>query len=136
MTCLSALRRAYVLLSVGDGLVAQIPSLLLAISTAIIVTRVSATHDWQRISASGQPVPRLDTGCRRADADWLRAWHANSMFLVAALVAAGAGYWSWMRERGGSDDPRERTQRKPPHHQIELSEIADNTPISVSSAMG
>ncbi|MGB2461351.1 MAG: FHIPEP family type III secretion protein, partial [Candidatus Puniceispirillaceae bacterium] len=35
----------YVLLSVGDGLVAQIPSLLLAISTAIIVTRVSSTHD-------------------------------------------------------------------------------------------
>ncbi|MEL0206325.1 MAG: FHIPEP family type III secretion protein, partial [Alphaproteobacteria bacterium] len=35
----------YVLLSIGDGLVAQIPSLLLAISTAIIVTRVSATHD-------------------------------------------------------------------------------------------
>ena len=35
----------YVLLSIGDGLVAQIPSLLLAISTAIIVTRVSATHN-------------------------------------------------------------------------------------------
>ena len=35
----------YVLLSVGDGLVAQIPSLLLAISTAIIVTRVSSKHD-------------------------------------------------------------------------------------------
>ena len=28
----------YIILSVGDGLVAQIPSLLLAISTAIIVT--------------------------------------------------------------------------------------------------
>ena len=35
----------YILLSIGDGLVAQIPSLLLAIATAIIVTRVSSTHD-------------------------------------------------------------------------------------------
>ena len=35
----------YVLLSIGDGLVAQIPSLLLAISTAIIVTRVSDKQD-------------------------------------------------------------------------------------------
>ena len=37
--------KSYVLLSIGDGLVAQIPSLLLAIATAIIVTRVSSTHD-------------------------------------------------------------------------------------------
>ena len=35
----------YILLSIGDGLVAQIPSLLLAIATAIIVTRVSSTQD-------------------------------------------------------------------------------------------
>ena len=34
----------YVLLSVGDGLVAQIPSLLLSIATAIIVTRVSSSQ--------------------------------------------------------------------------------------------
>ena len=32
--------QAYILLSIGDGLVAQIPSLLLSIATAIIVTRV------------------------------------------------------------------------------------------------
>ncbi|MDA0851523.1 MAG: flagellar biosynthesis protein FlhA [Proteobacteria bacterium] len=34
----------YILLSVGDGLVAQIPSLLLSIATAIIVTRVSSSQ--------------------------------------------------------------------------------------------
>ena len=37
----SAGRFAYILLTVGDGLVAQIPSLLLAIATATIVTRIS-----------------------------------------------------------------------------------------------
>ena len=36
---------AYILLSIGDGLVAQIPSLLLSIATAIIVTRVSSAQN-------------------------------------------------------------------------------------------
>lgn len=35
----------YVLLTIGDGLVAQIPSLLLSTATAIIVTRVSGSQD-------------------------------------------------------------------------------------------
>ena len=35
----------YVILSVGDGLVAQIPSLLLAMATAVIVTRISSNYD-------------------------------------------------------------------------------------------
>ena len=42
---LSTAAENYIILSVGDGLVAQIPSLLLAISTAIIVTRISSNHD-------------------------------------------------------------------------------------------
>ena len=37
--------RQYVLLTIGDGLVAQIPSLLLATAAAIIVTRVSEGND-------------------------------------------------------------------------------------------
>ncbi|MEE9336304.1 MAG: flagellar biosynthesis protein FlhA [Granulosicoccaceae bacterium] len=37
--------RNYTLLTIGDGLVAQIPSLLLSMATAIIVTRVSASQD-------------------------------------------------------------------------------------------
>jgi flagellar biosynthesis protein FlhA len=41
----SSASESYILLSIGDGLVAQIPSLMLAIATAIIVTRVSTTED-------------------------------------------------------------------------------------------
>ncbi|MDH5301604.1 MAG: flagellar biosynthesis protein FlhA [Gammaproteobacteria bacterium] len=37
--------RNYVLLTIGDGLVAQIPALLLSVAAAIIVTRVSASGD-------------------------------------------------------------------------------------------
>lgn len=42
---LSEAVRNYTLLAIGDGLVAQIPSLLLSSATAIIVTRDSASHD-------------------------------------------------------------------------------------------
>lgn len=37
--------RVYTLLTIGDGLVAQIPSLILSTATAIIVTRVSSEQD-------------------------------------------------------------------------------------------
>jgi len=43
----------YVLLTIGDGLVAQIPSLLLSLSTAIIVTRVT-TSESMGTQASAQ----------------------------------------------------------------------------------
>ena len=85
----------YILLSVGDGLVAQIPSLLLAISTAIIiVTRVSSTQDMaQHI---GEQVSLI------------RAWYPvagvllllgfvpgmpNFLFLIAAMVAGGVAFF-------------------------------------------
>ena len=40
----AAAGKLYVLLTIGDGLVAQIPSLLLSLSTAIIVTRVTTAE--------------------------------------------------------------------------------------------
>lgn len=83
----------YVLLSIGDGLVAQIPSLLLSIATAIIVTRVASTQDM--------------AGHIGAQIGLHRAWvpvaavmgimgmipgMPNGLFLVSA-VAAGAVAW-------------------------------------------
>ena len=44
------------LLTIGDGLVAQIPSLLLSTSAAIIVTRVASSQD-----VGGQIVSQLFT---------------------------------------------------------------------------
>src|SRR6202045_1247439 len=50
--------RTYALLTLGEGLVAQIPALLLSVAVAILVTRVSRPHDMsQQITAQvlGQP---------------------------------------------------------------------------------
>ncbi|MGE4349489.1 MAG: flagellar biosynthesis protein FlhA [Candidatus Berkiella sp.] len=42
---MSEAARIYTLLTIGDGLVAQVPSILLSTAAAIMVTRVSASHD-------------------------------------------------------------------------------------------
>src|ERR1700691_5926911 len=50
--------RTYALLTIGDGLVAQIPALLLSVAVAILVTRVSRPHDMSQqimTQALGQP---------------------------------------------------------------------------------
>ncbi len=56
--------KTYALLTIGDGLVAQIPALLLSVAVAILVTRVSRSHDMsQQIMSQvlGQPrAPRGD----------------------------------------------------------------------------
>ncbi len=42
---LAVAAKTYVLLAIGDGLVAQVPALLLSIAAAMIVTRVASEHD-------------------------------------------------------------------------------------------
>ncbi len=131
----------YVLLSIGDGLVAQIPSLLLAISTAIIVTRVSATHDMAEnigkqvsLSRAWFPVSGVLTLIGFVPG------MPNLMFLVAAAVAGGVGYWSWMREKLAEQDNEfaedgEAAEAKSPD-MIDLDDIADNSAISIQLGYG
>jgi flagellar biosynthesis protein FlhA len=55
---LGAAGRTYTLLTIGDGLVAQIPALLLSVAVAIIVTRMSRSSDMSQQVARqmlGQP---------------------------------------------------------------------------------
>ena len=133
----------YILLSIGDGLVAQIPSLLLAISTAIIVTRVSSNHDMAThigkqisISRAWLPVsgvlaliglvPGMPTG----------------LFLIAAIVAAGAGFAAKNFEdknpQGSQanlegSDVSEGEENK---DEVDLSDVTDYAPISIQLGYG
>ena len=131
----------YVLLSVGDGLVAQIPSLLLAISTAIIVTRVSATHDMaenigRQISLSRAWIPVSGVLMLLGFIPGM----PNFMFLLAALVAAAAGYWSYTREQAAEAEatmPADETSEDATSpDQINLDEVADNAPVSIQLGYG
>ncbi len=138
---------SYILLSIGDGLVAQIPSLLLAIATAIIVTRVSSTQDMA-----------LHIG---EQVSIFRAWipvsavllfigfvpgMPNFMFLTAAAVA-GIGAWYINKNKsnkiydengntlsGNSKSDATGEEKKP--DQIELADVTDNSPFSVQLGYG
>ncbi len=96
----SSAAESYILLSIGDGLVAQIPSLMLAIATAIIVTRVSTTEDMaahigQQISLSRAWIPVSAVLLLIGFVPGM----PNFLFLAAAAVAGFAGFMMRRKEQ-------------------------------------
>src|ERR1700689_451602 len=89
--------RTYALLTIGDGLVAQIPALLLSVAVAILVTRVSRPHDMsQQIMSQvlGQPRALGVTGGILALLGIIPGM-PNFVFLsMAALCGLGAYFLS------------------------------------------
>jgi len=93
--------RNYTLLTIGDGLVAQIPSLVLSSATAIIVTRVSSKQQMSEqvmhqlfsnpmvlgVSASIIGIMGLIPGM------------PNLAFLSLAAAAGTGAYFSWKRQQ-------------------------------------
>ena len=132
----------YTLLSIGDGLVAQIPSLLLAIATAIIVTRVSATGDMadhigDQVSLSRAWLPVSGVLLLIGFVPGM----PNLLFLGAALVAAVVGYFTQQREKtklveiesnaSSEDEDEEENQ-----HSISLKDVTDYSPVSIQLGYG
>jgi flagellar biosynthesis protein FlhA len=86
--------RTYALLTIGDGLVAQIPALLLSVAVAILVTRVSRPHDMsQQIMSQvlGQPRALAVTGGILALLGIIPGM-PNFVFLAMAALCAVAAY--------------------------------------------
>ena len=135
----------YIILSVGDGLVAQIPSLLLAISTAIIVTRISSNHDLSEQIGS-------QIGIKEA---WLPS--SAVLFLIGMipgmpnflfLIASGLSFLIWyylyknkinkenedeiLAEDGNGNSISDQAET----NNIELDEISDNSQISMQLGYG
>src|SRR6202046_226912 len=89
--------RTYSLLTIGDGLVAQIPALLLSVAVAILVTRVSRAHDMsQQIMSQVLGQPRaLGVTAGILGLLGIIPGMPNFVFLsMAALCAVGAYYLS------------------------------------------
>jgi len=91
---LEAAAHNYTLLTIGDGLVAQIPSLVLSTATAIIITRVSNDQDM-----SGQILSQLFKNPKvlyitaiMIGSLGLVPGMPNLVFLTLAALAGGAGY--------------------------------------------
>ncbi len=84
--------KLYVLLTIGDGLVAQIPSLFLSLATAIIVTRVTTSESMteQAVSQLSNPTA-LFISAGILTILGVVPGMPHLVFLTLALVAAGLG---------------------------------------------
>jgi flagellar biosynthesis protein FlhA len=93
--------RVYTLLTIGDGLVAQIPALLASTAVAVIVTRMSraATLSDQVVKQLIQHPRTLTTAGAVLGVLGLLPGMPNAIFLVLAAVTAGGGYWLEKRAR-------------------------------------
>ena len=130
----------YVVLSVGDGLVAQIPSLLLAMATAVIVTRISSNHDL-----SGQI--SNEVGITKA---WFPAAGVllligfipgmpNLLFVFFGSMAALAGYYFYKKSKNVSSITKEKEESTiddKEQDKIELQEVTDNSAVSIQLGYG
>jgi len=97
---LSDAGRTYALLTIGDGLVAQIPALLLSVAVAILVTRVSRSHDMgQQIMSQmlGQPRALAVTGGILALLGVIPGMPNLVFLFMAAACATGAYFISKRR---------------------------------------
>ncbi len=121
--------QTYVLLAIGDALVAQVPALLLSIATAAIVTRVSSPLDL--------------TGQISSQFGQSRAWApvAAILFLLGLIPAmpqlvilpaaavAGGIFWNLRRtELEARDTPALLPAAEPPHL-ISWGDVSEHAPI-------
>ena len=132
----------YVLLSIGDGLVAQIPSLLLAISTAIIVTRVSskqdmASHIGDQLSISKAWIPVSAVLLLIGFVPGM----PNLLFIASAIVAAAAGFLARRVERKreievDDENKDDKVEEDSDGDQLRLEDVTDYSPVSVQLGYG
>ncbi len=93
--------RIYTLLTIGDGLVAQIPALLASTAVAVIVTRMSraATLSEQVVTQLLQSPRTLTIAGTVLGVLGLLPGMPNVMFLSLAALTGCAGYWLEKRAR-------------------------------------
>ena len=94
---------AYTLLAIGDGLVAQIPSLLLSTATAIMVTRNGGDEDMGQ-QIFGQMFASSRALAVAAGLMFMMGivpGMPHGVFLGAALIAASVAYFIHWRKDGG-----------------------------------
>jgi flagellar biosynthesis protein FlhA len=99
--------RIYTLLTIGDGLVAQIPSLLLSTAAAIIVTRVSSQSDMgqQIVFQLFQNPKTLYVTAGILGLIGIVPGMPNVAFLLLALTAGGFGYWREQQKDEVAEQP-------------------------------
>ena len=130
--------QSYILLAIGDGLVAQIPSLLLSIATAIIVTRVSSAenmseHISSQINLSAAWLPTSLVIFTLG----LIPGMPNILFIIFALITAMLGFFA-RRKETSADVPEEEdnTSATMDENTFDVSAVKDDAKISLNIGFG
>ena len=106
--------RAYVLLTIGDGLVAQVPALILSLSTAIIVSRVTTSE-----SAPEQATSQLGNSTAFGVAGatltilGLIPGMPNGVFLSLGISAMVVAYFLRKKEKKSDISPQDPAELQP-----------------------
>lgn len=135
---ISAAAQSYILLAIGDGLVAQIPSLLLSIATAIIVTRVSSAenmseHISSQINLSSAWLPTSFVIFTLG----LIPGMPNSLFIVFAIVTAALGFLARRKEEAiVSEEEASAEEEKTDENIVDVSLVKDDAKISLNIGFG
>jgi flagellar biosynthesis protein FlhA len=131
--------KVYALLTIGDGLVAQIPSLLLSTAAAIMVTRVSSSEDMgAQVNRQMFASPKaLAVSAIILIAMGLVPGMPHVSFVGLGLIAAGGAYWIANRQRQAKEDEVHEVQRQqealPAARSQETKELGweDVTPVDM-----
>ena len=135
---ISIAAQSYILLAIGDGLVAQIPSLLLSIATAIIVTRVSSAenmseHISSQINLSSAWLPTSLVIFTLG----LIPGMPNSLFIVFAIVTAALGLLARRKEEAiVSEEQESAEEEKTDENIVDVSLVKDDAKISLNIGFG
>lgn len=128
--------QTYVLLAIGDALVAQVPALLLSIAAASIVTRVTSDHDL-----SGQISQQFGVG---------KAWIPVAAILTVLTILPGmphlmigpaaalAWFVAWRLRKAAQQVKEAPVEAAPPPNpaHIEWSDVSDGAVLGIEIGYG
>ena len=142
LTATEAAQR-YITLAIGDALVAQVPSLLLSIAAAVIVTRVADTRDGAKGDLASQ------IGGQFSDP---RGWLPVALILFAIacipampqrvfLPAAGLTFWLWHALKKRQTAARALAAQPAPVAAVDptrvtLDDVSDTTLVTIEVGYG
>ncbi len=129
--------QTYVLLAIGDALVAQVPSLLLSIAAAAIVTRVTSTSQQDLAGQIGSQFASHRTWAPVAGILGLLAMLPGMPFLVLAPAAGISGFAAWKLSKAKTAPPPPPPMPEPTDlSQIGWEEVSDTCHVMLDIGYG
>ena len=131
--------RIYVLLTIGDGLVAQIPSLFLSLATAIIVTRVTTNESMtdQAVTQLANPTALFISGAMIALIGLVPGM-PRAVFLTLSISTIGLGIYVHRQKVNSMDDERkdEKQQKLSEDKELDWDDVEEVDVIGLEIGYG